>query len=579
MLRELHIENIAVIERADIEPGPGLNVLTGETGAGKSIVIDSLQAVLGSRVSRELVRTGAPKASVSAAFSSEKAEGWLKERDLEPAGWYDRENPDDGGILIRRRISSEGKSSAWINGENATAAELRELGAQLLDIHGQNDGRALLDEANHRAYLDSFGGLEAELAAYRERYEAWRAAKKELDRLDMNEREREFRLLELERTVQELEGARLSAGEEAALNARRELLRNSEKLTEALDAAYEALYGASPSAVELAGDAAGWCRRAAGLAPELTGAADELDAALAALGDAAELIRDFRDSLDIDEGEYDALETRLAQLRRLEKRYNCDEAGLIAALESAREEYARLQNSSELREELASELAKREKAAYNAARDLSNKRTASAKRLAGRVQAGLRELSMPGVRFETEIKPLEGEPGFDETGCDEVRFLMSANAGEAPGRISRIASGGELARIMLVMKDALTERAGPDTLVFDEIDEGVSGIAAQRVAEKLAHISRNKQVICVTHLPQIAAMADTHFHVEKQTRDGRTYTAVTPLGREGRIREIARLHGGDNITDTTLKSAAEQLDAASEFKKEDKEDDIRGKGC
>ena len=570
MLRELHIENIAVIERADIEPGPGLNVLTGETGAGKSIVIDSLQAVLGSRVSRELVRTGAPKASVSAAFSSERAELWLRERDLESAGRYDAENPDDSGVLIRRRISAEGKSSAWINGENATAAELRELGALLLDIHGQNDGRALLDEANHRAYLDSFGELEGELAAYREKYEAWRETKRELDRLDMNEREREFRLLELERTIQELEGARLSAGEEAALTERRELVRNSEKLTEALDAAYEALYGASPSATELAGEAEGWCRRAADMAAELGEAAGEISSALSDLADAAERIRDFRASLDIDEGEYDALETRLAQLRRLEKRYATDEAGLIAELERARGEYDALKNSAERREELALELAKRQKTAYNASKLLSHKRGEAAKRLAGRVQAGLRELSMPGVSFETVLEPLEGEPGFDETGCDSVRFLMSANAGEKPGRISRIASGGELARIMLVLKDALTERSGPDTLVFDEIDEGVSGIAAQRVAEKLAHISRRKQVICVTHLPQIAAMADTHLHVEKRVERGRTYTAVVPLDRAGRIRELARLHGGDNITDTTLKSAEEQLDAASEFKREER---------
>ena len=570
MLRELHIENIAVIERADIEPGPGLNVLTGETGAGKSIVIDSLQAVLGSRVSRELVRTGAPKASVSAAFSSERAELWLRERDLESAGWYDAENPDDSGVLIRRRISAEGKSSAWINGENATAAELRELGALLLDIHGQNDGRALLDEANHRAYLDSFGELEGELAAYREKYGAWRETKRELDRLDMNEREREFRLLELERTIQELEGARLSAGEEAALTERRELVRNSEKLTEALDAAYEALYGASPSATELAGEAEGWCRRAADMAAELGEAAGEISSALSELADAAERIRDFRASLDIDEGEYDALETRLAQLRRLEKRYSTDESGLIAELERARGEYDALKNSAERREELALELAKRQKTAYNASKLLSHKRGEAAKRLAGRVQAGLRELSMPGVSFETVLEPLEGEPGFDETGCDSVRFLMSANAGEKPGRISRIASGGELARIMLVLKDALTERSGPDTLVFDEIDEGVSGIAAQRVAEKLAHISRRKQVICVTHLPQIAAMADTHLHVEKRVERGRTYTAVVPLDRAGRIRELARLHGGDNITDTTLKSAEEQLDAASEFKREER---------
>ena len=382
----------------------------------------------------------------------------------------------------------------------------------------------------------------------------------------MGEREREMKLLELERTVQELQGARLVPGEEEQLTARRDLLRNSEKLTEALDAAFEALYSSSGSAIELAGDAEGWCRRASEFAPELREAADELSSALAELNDAAERIRDMRDSLDINEGEYDALETRLAQLRRLEKRYQCDEQGLIDLLESSQAEYDRLQNSTAMREELALELAKKEKAAYNAAKTLTHKRIAVSKRLQEKVQEGLRDLSMPGVRFVAEVKPMPGNPGFDATGGDLVRFLMSANAGEAPGRISRIASGGELARIMLVMKDVLTERAGPDTLVFDEIDEGISGIAAQRVAEKLAHISRRKQVICVTHLPQIAAMADTHFHVEKRERGGRTYTAVTALDRDGRIREIARLHSGDNITDTTLKSAEEQLDAACAYK-------------
>lgn len=570
MLRELHIENIAVIERADIEPAPGLNVLTGETGAGKSIVIDSLQAILGSRVSRELVRTGSSRASVSAVFSDERAERWLREKDLEPVGAYGPSGEDGEGIIIRRRVSAEGKSSASVNGESVTAAELRQLGALLLDIHGQNDGRALLDEANHREYLDVFGGLEADLAEYRKKYEGYRETRDALRKLDMNEREREMKLIELERTIQELEGAKLSAGEEEQLTARRDLLRNSEKLTEALDAAYEALYGDSGSAVELTGEAENWCNHAASLAPELQEAASELTSALSELTDAAERIRDFRDSLDINEGEYDALETRLAQLRRLEKRYQCDEAGLIETLERSREEYDTLKNSSAMREELALELAKREKTAYNASQALTHKRVAVSKRLQKRVQEGLRDLSMPNVRFETEITPVGGQPGFDANGADEVRFLMSANAGEEPGRISRIASGGELARIMLVMKDALTERAGPDTLVFDEIDEGVSGIAAQRVAEKLAHISRRKQVICVTHLPQIAAMADTHFHVEKQTRDGRTYTAVTALDRDGRIREIARLHGGDNITDTTLKSAEEQLDAAGIYKREDK---------
>ncbi|MFR6022973.1 MAG: DNA repair protein RecN [Oscillospiraceae bacterium] len=557
MLRELHIENIAVIERADIEPAAGLNVLTGETGAGKSIVIDSLQAILGARVSRELVRTGAERASASAVFTDAQADEWLLQSGLDT---------DEDGIVIRRRVSAEGKSSATVNGASVTAAELRQLGSMLLDIHGQNDGRALLDEANHRAYLDDFGGLEADVAEYKSAYDAYRAARDELAKLDMGEREREMKLLELERTVQELQGARLVSGEEEQLTARRDLLRNSEKLTEALDAAFEALYSSSGSAIELAGDAEGWCRRASEFAPELREAADELSSALAELNDAAERIRDMRDSLDINEGEYDALETRLAQLRRLEKRYQCDEQGLIDLLESSQAEYDRLQNSTAMREELALELAKKEKAAYNAAKTLTHKRIAVSKRLQEKVQEGLRDLSMPGVRFVAEVKPMPGSPGFDATGGDLVRFLMSANAGEAPGRISRIASGGELARIMLVMKDVLTERAGPDTLVFDEIDEGISGIAAQRVAEKLAHISRRKQVICVTHLPQIAAMADTHFHVEKRERGGRTYTAVTALDRDGRIREIARLHSGDNITDTTLKSAEEQLDAACAYK-------------
>lgn len=557
MLRELHIENIAVIERADIEPAAGLNVLTGETGAGKSIVIDSLQAILGARVSRELVRTGAERASASAVFTDAQADEWLLQSGLDT---------DEDGIVIRRRVSAEGKSSATVNGASVTAAELRQLGSMLLDIHGQNDGRALLDEANHRAYLDAFGGLESDLAEYKSVYDAYRAARDELAKLDMGEREREMKLLELERTVQELQGARLVPGEEEQLTARRDLLRNSEKLTEALDAAFEALYSSSGSAIELAGDAEGWCRRASEFAPELREAADELSSALAELNDAAERIRDMRDSLDINEGEYDALETRLAQLRRLEKRYQCDEQGLIDLLESSQAEYDRLQNSTAMREELALELAKKEKAAYNAAKTLTHKRIAVSKRLQEKVQEGLRDLSMPGVRFVAEVKPMPGNPGFDATGGDLVRFLMSANAGEAPGRISRIASGGELARIMLVMKDVLTERADPDTLVFDEIDEGISGIAAQRVAEKLAHISRRKQVICVTHLPQIAAMADTHFHVEKRERGGRTYTAVTALDRDGRIREIARLHSGDNITDTTLKSAEEQLDAACAYK-------------
>lgn len=566
MLTELHIENIAVIERADIEPGPGLNVLTGETGAGKSIVIDSLEAILGARASRELVRTGAQNAAVSAVFDDERAARWLVEHDLEPVGQYDPDTGEGERIVIRRRISAEGKSSALVNGENVTAAELRQLGALLLDIHGQNDGRQLMDETRHRDYLDGFAGLAPQLERQGRLYEEYRQALSALRKLEMTEAERERREREYRMTADELAAANIRPGEEEQLLARRELLRNSEKLTEALDAAYEALYGGEDSAAEQAGNASGWTERAASLAPELDEALAEIESARASIEDAAECLRDFRESLDFSPGEYDALETRLSQLRRLEKKYGADEAGLAALLEAAQRGLEELDGSEEKRRELEAELAKRKKAAYNSAKELSQLRRAAGEELRQRVEQGLRELSMPSVRFETEIVPLEGEPGFDATGMDEVRFLMSANAGEAPGRISKIASGGELARIMLVMKDVLSERDGTPAMVFDEIDEGVSGVAAQRVAEKLARLSKKKQVICVTHLPQIAAMADTHFRIEKTERDGRTYTKVTPLEREGRIRELARLHGGANITDTTLASAAEQLDAASEYK-------------
>ena len=543
MLRELHIENIAVIERADIEPGAGLNVLTGETGAGKSIVIDSLEAVLGARASRELVRTGAARASVTAAFTADK-----------------------DGVIIRRRVSQDGKSSAQVNGVPVAAAELRALGSGLLDIHGQNDGRQLMDETRHRDYLDGFAGMAEQLSRHRELYSAYRETAAQLRRLDEAESERERRERDLRQTAEELGAANIRPGEEESLSSRRELLRNAEKLREALGAAYEALYGGEGSAAEQAGNASGWTGRAAALAPELDEALAEIEQARSNIEDAAERLRDFREGLDFSPGEYDALETRLSQLRRLEKKYGRDEAGLAELLESAQRGLEELDSSAERRAQLEAELAKRKKAAYNSAKELSKLRKAAGEELRERIELGLRELSMPSVRFEAEIVPMQGEPGFDESGMDEVRFLMSANAGETPGRISKIASGGELARIMLVMKDVLSERDGVPAMVFDEIDEGVSGIAAQRVAEKLARLARKKQVICVTHLPQIAAMADTHFLIEKTERDGRTYTKVTPLEREGRIRELARLHGGDNVTETTLASAAEQLDAAYKYK-------------
>lgn len=556
MLTELHIENVAVIERADIEFRPGLNILTGETGAGKSIVIDSLGAVLGGRASRELVRTGADKACVTAVFGAESALEWVRENDLEA----------DDVLVLRRRIGADGRSSASVNGTPVSTGQLKSLGMLLLDIHGQNDGLRLMDESRHLKYLDSFAGIDRELSAYSELYGEWKEIERSLRALNIDDEEKRRLEESLRYRIDELTAAGLRQGEEAELMSRRELLRNAEKLTESVEEAYDLIYGSDRSASSMAGDAAALTRRASQWAPELTAAAGSISQAAAALEDAGEQLRDFRESLDFSPGEYDALETRLALLRRLERKYSEDEAGLIELLRSSTERLAQIGDSEAAREKLTKRLAEAESRAYAAARDISGLRARASERLRDRITEGLRTLNMPSVRFDTEILPLGGSPGLGPDGCDSVRFLMSANAGEKPGRISRIASGGELARIMLVMKNALSERDPVGTMVFDEIDEGVSGVAAQKVGEMLCRLSRSRQILCVTHLPQIAAIADEQFLVRKAERGGRTYTEVLPLSPGGRQEEIARLHGGSNITDTTLRSAAEQLEAAAKYR-------------
>ena len=556
MLNELHIENIAVIERADIRFEPGLNILTGETGAGKSIVIDAIGAVLGERVSRELVRRGAEKALVTAVFDVSGTEDWLRENEIDP----------EEELILQRRILSDGKSSCRICGNPVTAAQLKELAALLVDIHGQNDGRQLMDERRHMAYLDSFGELQPELEAYRKEYRQYRTLRKELEQLNMDQVEKERLSESFRYQIAELERAELKAGEKDSLVARRDLLRNSEKLTEALDEALRLLYANEDNAVSMAENAEYYAGKAAALVPELEGTVASIHEAAFSLSDAAETLRDFRENLDFSPEEYDRLEERISLLNKLERKYSRDEESLIAYLDECREKLDRIEYADERSAKLRRELEEQKKQCRRAAKVLREKRQAAAKELQDRIVRELRELNMPSVRFAVEFAPLEGEPGFDSNGADQIRFLMSANAGEELGRISRIASGGELSRIMLAMKNVFAEHDPVATMIFDEIDTGVSGIAAQRVGEKLYSVSRGKQVLCVTHLPQIAAMADSHYLIAKVERDGRTYTDVTKLSREGQRRELARLHGGDNITATTLASAEEQLEAAERFK-------------
>lgn len=556
MLTQLHIENIAVIEKADIEFRKGLTVLTGETGAGKSIIVDSLGAVLGARTSRELVRTGADKGVVTAVFETNNADKWLEDNGIDL----------EDEIIIQRRISAEGKNSCRVCGAPVSVSQLRELGALLLDIHGQNDGRQLMDEANHLAYLDGYGDYGETIDRFKSAYADYKACKKEIQRLSMDEIEKERMADSLQYQIDELEKAQLKVGEEEELTAKRDLLRNSEKLTEALNGAYNALYAADQNAQSLTDEASALIGRAAVIADDLRETADIIENASSLLFDASERIRDFRDSLEFSPEEYDNIESRLSLLKKLRRKYNMDEEAMLAHLDDCRRKLSELEYAGDMLIKLNKQLEKYVDNCKKIAAELSEKRRAAAESLEKRIVSELKDLSMPSVRFSVSVEPLESDVGFDATGSDDVKFLISANAGEALGRISKIASGGELSRIMLAMKTVFSKNDPIETMVFDEIDTGVSGIAAQRVGEKMSDLSRGKQVLCITHLPQIAAIADNHDLIEKTERNGRTYTEVRELDRKGRALELARMHGGDNISEITLASAEEQLLAADKYR-------------
>ena len=556
MLQELHIENVAVIEKADVSFGSGLNILTGETGAGKSMIVDSLQAILGGRVSRELVRTGADKAVVCATFDPEPARAWCEAHEIDL----------EDELILRRQITAEGKTTCRVCGVPVTAAQLRELGGLLLDIHGQNDGQQLLDERQHQRYLDAFGVSVAVIQAYQKEYQAYNELVKEQENLRSLESEKELLTDSLRHQIQELEQAELKSGEEAELTEKRDMLRNFEKLSEAVDSAYALLEGGEENVLSMASEAESEAIRAAGFASELSEVTNVIHEAVFSLQDAAETLRDFRAGLDFSEAEYDRIESRLAAIHRLERKYHADEDGLIQKLDEAKTRLDQIEYADDRLLKLEKLISAKEKDVKAAGADLSAARRAAATKLEKQVVSELRDLAMPGVRFQVEFAPVGGKPGFGSAGTDAVRFLLSANAGEAPGRISHIASGGELSRIMLALKNVFARRDPIASMVFDEVDAGVSGVAAQRVGEKLAELSAGKQVICITHLPQIAAMADHHYLIEKNVSGGKTRTTVHLLDDDGAGREIARLHGGDHITELALASAKEQLAAAKTYK-------------
>lgn len=557
MLELLHIENIAIIEAADIEFAPGFNALTGETGAGKSIVIDSLSAVLGQRTSRELIRTGAEKAFVSAAFSGMAPE-LTEELGIQPEA--------DGTLLLQREIQTDGKNVCRVNGRPVTVGQLRALGARLLNIHGQHDGQQLLDEEQHIVYLDSFGMVESLAITYAEKYKNFTDIRRQIGALQMDEAEKARRVDTLQYQIEELKRAKLKPGEEEELTARRGMLRNAEKFLDAVAGADYALNGddsggGALSALRQAQDALSGVRHLDDAFGQLY---ERLGEAYSEVYDIAATVEDKRGELDVSPGELDRVESRMDLLYRLKKKYGATVEDMLDYQARCEAELAQIEDAGDTLVRLEQALSKAEKEARQAAQALSDARKAAADRLTSQILAELQQLDMGKIRFAVDF----AEKPLDSDGMDTVRFLMSANVGEELRPIHKIASGGELARIMLAMKNVLSEQDHVGTMVFDEVDTGVSGRAAQKVAEKMARISRRKQVLCVTHLPQLAAMADTHFSVEKGERDGRTYTEVRRLDREQRRRELARLTGGSHVSQTMLDGAEELLVQAEKFRAE-----------
>ena len=547
MLSLLHIENIAVIESADISFDSGFNVLTGETGAGKSIVIDAISAILGERAYRDMIRTGTNKASVRGVFTDVPRLPWFEDNGVE----YDSET------VIQREVHLDGKNICRVNGSLVSVSILRKLGIQLINIHGQHDSASLFDENNHLEFLDAFADNEAIRLDYAEKYASVAKLRREIDALTMDEGEKLRRMETLKYQIAEIEKAELEDGEDEELETRRKLLQNAEKISDSMNDAVENLYGSDESdgAAAMLETAERALARISRFSEQISEIHERVADLMYQVRDVADAVRDARDELAYSADELEQIESRLDIIHRLRKKYGATCSDILQYLENAKQELDEIEFADDHIERLKKKLSKAEKAAWDAAMELRKNRKVTAKAMAERILTELSQLDMPRVQFSCEFTELD----LTGNGADAVAFYMSANAGEALKPMSKVASGGELARIMLAMKNVLAERDQVATLIFDEVDTGVSGRAAQKVAEKLRSVAAHKQVLCVTHLPQLAALANTHLLIAKGERDGRTYTTVTPLDVEGRKKELARIIGGTNITETTLKSAEEML--------------------
>lgn len=551
MLDTLYIENIAVIEKSSIDFTEGFNVLTGETGAGKSIVIDSINAVLGMRTSKELIRSGASKASVSAEFSGISAQAQAVLSDL---GCLNEDEPSS--LVINREISLNGKNICRLNCVPATVAALREVGRYLVDIHGQHESYELLSGDKHREYIDDYANTGILLGQYREVFHKLKECKHRLDAVESDMNERDSRIDILKYQINEIEQTDMKPGEIEALKEERIACKNSEKITAAIAAAHSDISGDERySVLSALSSAAHSLEEVSELVPELSKLTQRLDSAYYEIDDCLDTLSTQLESREDSEHRLEEIEQRLELLNKITRKYGTDYDEVQNHLNNSRQELSSLESIDQSMEELLDRYNELANKALELAGEISDLRRQGADEFTSAVQSELSYLDMPNVRLVVNMEKTK----LTENGMDKIEILISANPGEMPKPISKIASGGELSRIMLSIKNVLTDTDGADTMIFDEVDTGISGSASQKVGMKLKSVSKGRQVICVTHQAQIAALADTHFLIKKTVKSGKTYTSVTRLDFEQRKNELARIIGGLNITELSLRHAEEML--------------------
>lgn len=553
MLSQLYIENIAVIRQATIDFQQGFHVFTGETGAGKTILISAINAVLGGRTFKEIIRTGETRATVSALFTEISEELCKK---IEVLGYP----LEDNQLLVQREIDLSGKGQCRLDGRPATAAMLREVCSLLIDIHGQHDNQELLSAEKHLGFLDSYGAYPQEMAAYTAAYERMCECAARLDKLQMDESYKLQRMDILQFQIKEIGDAKLSDGEEERLVEQQKRIRNAERITESLGAVYTLLNGNGEEmrgVLEALEEVSTELDTAAKYLTEFGGYSEKLSDAYYMLEELGSRARDMLEDADFDPRQLDDIESRLDTIYKLKKKYGNSIAEILEYFERISEEYQSLELSDELTAHLQRELDEANLVLHTVAEALTACRLAAAAEFSERVEQELAYLDMAGVRFSITRR----EKPYGPTGADEMEFMICTNTGEEAKPLAKIASGGELARIMLAIKNVLAEKDGIGTIIFDEVDTGVSGRAAQKIGKKLAEVARHRQVICVTHLAPVAACAAHHYRIYKTVEDGRTFTRVEELTRPQRVQELARIMVGENITDSALKSAEEMLES------------------